>query len=129
MFPHDQTTRRFPPSGGWFNFECNADGRVDRDALPECARNNFDMCCLTRLNWWIETETRDVRTDGLMKCDCDKELVIFSSHDIHCDCGRSYNSAGQLLAPREQWGEETGETAADYDRGVADPEAAFSEDY
>lgn len=31
-----------------------------------------------------------------------------------CDeCGRDYNHAGQLLAPREQWGEETGETAAD----------------
>ena len=24
-------------------------------------------------------------------------------------CGADYNSAGQLLAPREQWGEETGE--------------------
>ena len=31
-----------------------------------------------------------------------------------CDrCGDDYNSAGQRLAPREQWGEETGESAAD----------------
>ena len=26
-----------------------------------------------------------------------------------CECGQDYNSGGQLLAPREQWGEETGE--------------------
>ena len=29
------------------------------------------------------------------------------------ECERDYNWAGQQLAPREQWGEETGETAAD----------------
>lgn len=65
---------------------------------------------------------------GLMVCDCGEELdMIRPGADIHCDCGRSYNSAGQLLAPREQWGEETGETASDYDRGFANPERAFDE--
>lgn len=33
--------------------------------------------------------------------------------DITCECGAEYNSAGQRLAPREQWGEETGESYAD----------------
>lgn len=28
-------------------------------------------------------------------------------------CGTDYNGSGQQLAPREQWGEETGETADD----------------
>ena len=28
-------------------------------------------------------------------------------------CGADYNWAGQRLAPRSQWGEETGETAAE----------------
>lgn len=28
-------------------------------------------------------------------------------------CGRDYNSAGQELAPRWQWGEETGESLAE----------------
>ena len=28
-------------------------------------------------------------------------------------CGRDYNSSGQLLAPREQWGCETGEDPCD----------------
>lgn len=50
--------------------------------------------------------------------------------DIQCPrCHTEYNSAGQTLAPREQWGEETGETAADYDRGVNDPGHAFDGDY
>ena len=30
-----------------------------------------------------------------------------------CDCGTDYNFAGVRLAPRSQWGEETGESAAD----------------
>jgi hypothetical protein len=30
-----------------------------------------------------------------------------------CSCGRDYNWNGQLLAPRDQWGEETGETAGE----------------
>jgi hypothetical protein len=37
-----------------------------------------------------------------------------------CECGRDYNWGGQLLAPRSQWGEETGETAADILRVDAD---------
>ncbi|GAH70438.1 unnamed protein product [marine sediment metagenome] len=30
-----------------------------------------------------------------------------------CECGADYNSAGQLLASRSQWGEETGESLTD----------------
>jgi len=32
------------------------------------------------------------------------------------DCGADYNWSGQRLAPREQWGEETGEHPADIAR-------------
>jgi len=37
--------------------------------------------------------------------------VAFTNHCLKCDL--DYNFAGQLLAPRSRWGEETGETAAD----------------
>ena len=30
-----------------------------------------------------------------------------------CECGRDYSFDGSLLAPRSQWGYETGETASD----------------
>lgn len=66
-----------------------------------------------------------------MICDCGKTLDHGGpGADIECQhCGREYNSAGQLLAPRSQWGEETGETAQDYYRGFNDPQHAFDGDY
>ena len=42
------------------------------------------------------------------KCFCGKE-VLLEGFTCLCECGRDYNSSGQLLAPREHWGEETGE--------------------
>lgn len=38
-----------------------------------------------------------------------------------CDCGADYNGSGDLLASREQWGEETGETVADILMADIDP--------
>jgi hypothetical protein len=65
------------------------------------------------------------------RCDCGAKLYWEGpGRDLEtCRCGRDHNSAGQELAPRAQWGEETGETAADYDRGVNDPGHAFDGDY
>ena len=42
------------------------------------------------------------------KCDCGRTLELPDFTNT-CECGRDYNQGGQLLAPREQWGEETGE--------------------
>lgn len=63
------------------------------------------------------------------KCDCGEYLPSYGpGRDYSCDkCGRDYNSNGQRLAPRSQWGKETGETAADYDQGVANPWRSFDE--
>jgi hypothetical protein len=48
------------------------------------------------------------------KCDCGQMIDATPLFTITCDdCGRDYNASGQLLAPREQWGEETGESYAD----------------
>lgn len=60
-----------------------------------------------------------------------KEIICQCGEKVWCDgftnvcekCGRDYNWAGQLLAPRCQWGEETGETYADLQNVDAlDPE-------
>jgi hypothetical protein len=40
---------------------------------------------------------------------CDRQ----SEHHEYVRCGRDYNSSGQLLAPREQWGWDTGESLSD----------------
>lgn len=65
-----------------------------------------------------------------MRCECGRVLSFGRpGSDVDCDhCGRTYNFAGQQLADRSQWGEETGETAADYDRGFNNPSRAFDEE-
>lgn len=45
-------------------------------------------------------------------CRCGRK-VYCDGFTNTCDCGRDYNWNGTLLAPRSQWGEETGETADD----------------
>jgi hypothetical protein len=47
---------------------------------------------------------------GVCACGAHVELDRFTNT---CECGRDYNSSGQLLAPREFWGEETGESVSD----------------
>ena len=44
-----------------------------------------------------------------VKC-CGEWMEVTRRFTTTCDhCGADYNSSGQLLAPRAQWGEETGE--------------------
>jgi hypothetical protein len=45
----------------------------------------------------------------VIRCAC-LETVNCTNFTNTCSCGRDYNFAGTELAPREQWGEETGET-------------------
>jgi hypothetical protein len=48
---------------------------------------------------------------GLCDCGCKVHLSGFTNT---CDrCSADYNSSGQRLAPREGWGEETGEHLSD----------------
>jgi hypothetical protein len=48
--------------------------------------------------------------DGLVRCDCGAEVVLDDSWANPCPrCHVEYNGAGQKLAPRRFWGEETGE--------------------
>ncbi len=48
------------------------------------------------------------RSDPAIRC-CGVELVCDSFTNTCDRCGADYNFAGQQLAPRSQWGEETGE--------------------
>jgi len=43
---------------------------------------------------------------------CSAEVVLGGFTNT-CECGADYNSAGQELAPRCFWGEETGESLSD----------------
>jgi len=48
----------------------------------------------------------------IIRCRCGREVKC-SGFTNTCECGADYNWAGQRLAPRSQWGEETGESVAD----------------
>lgn len=52
-------------------------------------------------------------------CGCGRQVVCQDFTNT-CVCGKDYNSAGQQLASRSQWGEETGEHLADILRVDAD---------
>lgn len=54
-----------------------------------------------------ERKSRNEPALGLCVCGCEIQLANFTNT---CPgCGKDYNFAGTELAPREQWGEETGE--------------------
>lgn len=52
------------------------------------------------------------RTRGVLVC-CGDELLCTGFTNTCPHCGDDYNMSGDLLAPRDQWGEETGESVAD----------------
>lgn len=106
-------------SSAGFRFACESNGHVDTTGDREAAINNYNACMSGSVNG------RAVVCDGVQewfkrytepahgRCSCGA-IVVLDGFTNTCDkCGVDYNFAGQLLAPREQWGEETGETTAD----------------
>ena len=78
----------------------------------------------------VKTPLRNVRVPiekwipGLVEVKCCGTWLACTHFTNTCQkCGADYNSSGQQLAPRECWGEETGETTNDILLGVAQDEA------
>lgn len=77
-------------------------------------RNQFKDCG----EYLERRDFEDVLIERVKICSCGEEVFLacqghypFTST---CDkCDKDYNSSGQELAPREQWGEETGEHWSD----------------
>lgn len=101
-------------SGWGFSFDCDASGSVDESKLAPAGLANYRAI---RANpraakvtpFRIESHEERVTTPAVILCDCGRKLTLWDSWANGCDCGREFNGSGQLLAPREQWGEETGE--------------------
>ena len=49
----------------------------------------------------------------LALCPCGHGLTLAGFTNTCDGCDRDYNSSGQELAPREQWGADTGESVSD----------------
>lgn len=112
-YTRDFSWRDSPGAG--FSFDCNEQGEIDRsDFFPEavvnlrkCLDGTFDV-----IDHGVEKREWSYRHPSVGLCVCGREVVL-DGFTCPCECGRDYNSGGQLLAPREQWGEETGEHLAD----------------
>ena len=106
----DYRWRNDPEAG--FSFECDKDGNVDLESKPDIARENYEKCLSGEHDVvfrGIEHDEWSYRVPAVGKCNdcgCEVELAQFTNT---CDCGADYNMSGQQLAPREQWGYETGE--------------------
>ena len=102
--------------GSGYSFPCDQAGNVDQESLPPAARDHYGACVGGRNgtvyigvvehehSWW---------EPALGECEVCGREVILDRFTNTFECGADYNGSGQLLAPREQWGEETGESLAD----------------
>jgi hypothetical protein len=103
---------------GWgFAFPCNEQGEALPDQYHDSWSGNW-AACITGTVDGRKVVDRGIRRNehrywepGMLRCQCGAEVVIDMLMTNTCErCGRDYNSFGQLLAPREQWGWDTGET-------------------
>jgi hypothetical protein len=103
-------------------FDCDEDGNVDVDSLYEAGRENYETYFLDAENrkpgvrdeWGMSEPVvrryeRPFTEPAVARCHCGSEIYLTSFTNTCHTCERDYNMSGQELAPREQWGEETGE--------------------
>ncbi len=99
-----------------FGFPCDAAGNVDRDALPAPARSNLDRCLAGELDvvdLGVRRDEHRWTEPAVLRCDCGADVVLGHFTNACPVCPRDYDSAGSLLAPGDQWGEETGEALSE----------------
>lgn len=111
-----------PNYTGGFSFECDKDGAPQE--YKDLKATNYADCLNRRITlsdgitYRVSLPVIEDRNysyfdaaEGL--CNHCGETVVLSGFTNTCDCGADYNMSGQELAPREQWGEETGESLSD----------------
>lgn len=105
----------YPGTGAGYGFTCDANGVIDETNLSPEARANLARCRAGEdgLAGRLIDLSRTEREPALFKCDCGENFYLDDAFINTCGCGRDYDGKGSLLAPRSQWGEETGETWVD----------------
>lgn len=108
------------PDAG-FSFPCDKEGNILTHEMQPAGLENLRKCRAgehdvfgpildsIERSWWECAEG---------ECECGGRVYLQMSLTNTCDgCGREYNSSGQLLAPRNQWGWDTGESEAEIMQG------------
>ncbi len=113
--------------GCGFAFECDAAGKVDPSQLAGAGARNYLECLSGTVGGapigkpYQRTYEHSYRESAIGVCDdCGRDVEL-DRFTCACDCGADYNTAGQRLAPRAQWGEETGESIGDILAADGDP--------
>ena len=102
--------------GCGFGFPCDKDGNIDRDNLNPAALENLRKCETREYkvsNPQIKQYINRYIDPALAKCICGHTIELAAFTNTCERCNRDYNMSGQELAPRSQWGEETGETPSE----------------
>lgn len=100
--------------GAGFSFDTDAQGNVIFSCVE--AEENYRKCTdgtFRVIDKGIRRYVSRYVEPAEGKCACGNVVALEGFTNTCEDCGRDYNSSGQLLAPRSQWGEETGETLSD----------------
>ena len=104
-------------SGAGYHFPCDSEGKVKTAELAEEALHSLATCVLNsegRMRPPVLMRHEYLHTEPKIGvCDDCGRKVWLERFTNTCDCGADFNMSGQRLAPREQWGEETGETWQD----------------
>ena len=102
-----------PGCGYWF--PCDKDGNIKNSDSPNYQKA-LEMLKTGEIeDAGIQETQHSYRAPGTIRCDrCNKQVEIADSWLNTCEhCGADYDGSGNMLAPRSQWGEETGESLAD----------------
>jgi len=104
------------PEGYGFSFDCDENGVINEaDMYPEGIANLRD-CEAGKMEGYtgprLQKNTRRVTNHAVGLCSCGRKLTL-ASFTNSCRCGREYNQSGQKLAPRGQWGDDTGESVSE----------------
>lgn len=94
--------------GSYFSFNCDKDGKVDKKALHPYEEVTLTYCLPETHDAEVREDERWVKAERVGRCHCGEEVYL-DAFTNPCDCGADYDMSGNMLAPREQWGAETGE--------------------
>jgi len=109
-------------SGAGYSFSCDEHGTVDAEKLAvekPIAFDSYQQCLTGKINNhdlqapYVSEHTNRWVEPAIGECNSCGNHVELRGFTNTCDCGADYNMSGQELAPRSQWGEETGELLAD----------------
>ena len=104
------------PSAG-FSFDCDENGFVEVEKLAPGVRESYEKCLTGRRQ--VHDPPKIVRhhhrwvEPAVGECVCGAEVELYGFTNTCDRCHRDYNMSGQMLCPRELWGEETFETVSD----------------